>query len=575
MASRVMTPGRGPSWPQVLGLVLSALGAAACGAAPVQFPLKDPLWVDPDRRPFAAEPEEYFSPFAWDGADQMVFRPISRFFAVDPAGEAVNVNAFDEPPSSSWFYHRIGRYGMTPAQVAKSSCTTPLPDAEKTWTVIGAKPNGFNPGFLLKASDGQRYLAKFDGVVQGPRATAADVIGSRIYHAAGYYVPCNRIIHFRRDILVYDPKAKGENEKGDKEPLSDKHLDKVFDKALRLPDGRYRANLSLFVEGKPIGPWTYQGTRSDDPNDIIPHEDRRELRGMEVLAAWTDHFDSREQNTLAAFIKAPPGGYVRHYMIDFGDTFGSIWEPPMLGRRIGHAYYLDFGYLFEDFFTLGLIERRWDTVRFGKTERVFGYYDIETFDPDNYKPGYPNPAFGRKSERDAAWMARILARFSDAHIRAMVDASQMGDRLGDELVRLLRGRRDKILRRYLTRLSPLAWPKVERRGAAAALCLEDMAVVGGVVTKAERGYRARAWLGEDRTPALLNTPALNEGSWACVGLPALPGASTSAPEYLIVDVVATSGSQRTAPARAHLYHLGGTDYRVVGLERPSDDDPPG
>ncbi len=557
------------------GLALAALSLTACGSGLRKYPLKDPLWVDPDRRPFAGEPEEYFSPFAWDGADQMVFRPISRFFAVDPAGEAVNINAFDEPPSSSWFYHRIGRNGMTPAQAAKGSCVTPLPDPTKTWTVTGAKPNGANPGFLIKASDGLRYLVKFDGTVQGPRATAADVIGSRIYHAAGYYVPCNRIIHFRRDVLVYDPKAKGENDKGDKEPLSDKHLDLVFDKALRLPDGRYRANLSLFVEGKPIGPWRYQGTRSDDPNDVINHEDRRELRGAEVLAAWTNHFDSREQNTLATWVKSPPGGYIRHYIIDFGDTFGSIWEPPMLGRRIGHAYYLDFSYLFEDFFTFGLIERRWDTARFGETKRVFGYFDVETFDVDGYKPGYPNPAFIRKSERDSAWMARILARFSDKHVRAMVDSAEMGDRLSTILTKILIGRRDKILRRYLNKLSPLAWPKVEARGNAGVLCLEDMALVGGVTTAANRRYTAKAWLGESLTPALLTAPRLEKKAHACVQLPSVPGASASSPQYLIVDVTGRSKGAEPAPLRTHLYHLGGANYRVVGLQRPTDGDPPG
>ncbi len=374
-----------------LALFALALSLTACGGGLAKFPLKDAMWVDPDRHPFEQKPQEYYSPFAWDGANQLVFRPISRFFAVDPAGEAENVNALDEVADSSWFSNRIGRYGMSPQQVALGPCTTPMPSTDKPWTVTGAKPNGYNPGFLIKGPDGKRYLVKFDGVVQGPRATAADVIGSRIYHAAGYFVPCNRIVYFDRKILRFAPDATGENDEGKEEPLSNKHLDKVFDKALRLPDGRYRANMSLFVEGKPIGPWRYQGTRDDDPNDVVNHEDRRELRGMEVLAAWINHFDSREMNTLGTFVADGGRGYVRHNMIDFGDCFGSIWEPPLLGRRIGHAYYLDFPYLMEDLLTFGTIERRWDVARFGASGPVFGYFDVATFDPDKYRPGYPNP----------------------------------------------------------------------------------------------------------------------------------------------------------------------------------------
>ncbi len=299
----------------------SAALITACAGTARQFPAKEPLWEDPDKRPFAGEPEEYFSPFGWDAANQTIFRPVSRFFAVDPAEQSLNVNALDEVPNSSWFQNRIGLRPMTPEEMAKGPCNTPLMSPQGPWTVKGAKPNGANPGFIIKAEDGNRYLLKFDGVVEGPRPTAADVIGSRIYHALGYYVPCNRIVHFDRSILTIDPDAEAEDDEGNDVPLQEHHLDKVFEKAIRLKDGRYRANASLFIEGKPIGPWTYESTRDDDPNDVINHEDRRELRGARVFAAWTNHFDSREQNTLAAWMSQGEGdlGYIRHYLIDFGD----------------------------------------------------------------------------------------------------------------------------------------------------------------------------------------------------------------------------------------------------------------
>ncbi|MBL9112423.1 MAG: hypothetical protein JNM74_24260, partial [Myxococcales bacterium] len=64
--------------------LLVSFGAAlpACGTGLRRFPVAPPLSRDPDDAAFAPAPAEYVSPFAWDGADQMVFRPVARFFAV-------------------------------------------------------------------------------------------------------------------------------------------------------------------------------------------------------------------------------------------------------------------------------------------------------------------------------------------------------------------------------------------------------------------------------------------------------------------------------------------------------------
>src|SRR5687768_18153208 len=82
-------PSKERLWRDSVLVILVALGGAACGGE-TRFPLREPLWRDPDQVPFVGEPEEYVSPFGWDAADQMVFRPVARFFAVDPAGRALN-----------------------------------------------------------------------------------------------------------------------------------------------------------------------------------------------------------------------------------------------------------------------------------------------------------------------------------------------------------------------------------------------------------------------------------------------------------------------------------------------------
>ena len=548
----------------------------ACGGGSLRpFPLTDPLWRDPDQRTFEQEPEEYYSPFVWDATNQTVFRPISRFFAVDPAGEAVNVNALDEVPDSSWFVNRIGRHGLSPAEAADGPCNIKAPDVLGPWIIKAAKPNGFNPGFFMKASDGRRYLTKFDGVTEGPRPTAADIIAPRLAHAAGYFVPCNHVVHFDRSILRIDPKAKSESKGGDKVAMTEKDLDQVLSKAIRLPDGRYRASVSLFIEGKPLGPWKYEGRRADDPNDVIDHQDRRELRGLEVFAAWLGWTDTREQNTMGTFVKQGAGGYVRHYLLDVGNCFGSLWEPPMLGRRIGHSYYLDIPYITEDLVTFGTIKRPWDDSRFGPTGRTFGYYDVEHFDPEVFRSGYPNPAFVRKSERDSAWMARIIARFGQEHLRSVLKRAELAPALEARLLSVLIGRRKKLLERYLTRLSPLAWPELLPAGPSSHLCLEDVAVTTGVAPLASRSYSTQAWATTKLEPVPVVAGRAERGHFVCLSLPKVAGANPRSPRYLVVDVVAkTEGKAATLPARVHLYHLGGRDYRVVGLERPYTDSPP-
>ncbi len=562
--------------------VTLSIGAATLGCANDlrKFPLAEPMTVDQDKRPYGPEPEEYYSSFLWDGADQMVFRPNAKFWKVDPAGEAVNVNAMDEVPNSAWFTNRIGKHELTLDQVRKGACRDAPPlDTKGPWLVVGAKPNGANPGFPIKGADGRRYLLKFDGVVQGPRATAADVVVSKMYFAAGFDTPCNEVIYFDRKILKIDPDAKSVDVFGNKIQMTDADLDRIFAKAVRLPDGRYRGSASLFLSGKPIGPFRYEGTRSDDPNDVVPHEERRDLRGSKLLAAWTNHFDSREQNTLDMFAtpssakeKGAPG-YIRHYIIDFGDCFGSAWEPPMMGRRIGHSHYLALDHLFIDWITLGTIQRPWDTNRFGKTGKVLAYYQIDNFDPEAYRPGYPNPAWLRMSERDAAWMARIMARMTPAHIDTMLSAAKLQDKtIEAELRRVVLGRRKKVLSRYLGVVASLTDPEVLITDGRAELCMEDLNITAGLVPAAARKYGARAWLGDRLQKHAI--PTVRTAPRLCADLPVIQGSTAKSPQYVIMDMYAFSGSGNRAPARVHLYHLGGTNYRIVGLERPYKDGPP-
>src|SRR6185436_9189625 len=113
-----------------------------------------------------------------------------------PAGEATNVNAFDEVPDSSWFTNRIGRRPVTVAELTRGPCERDLdPDApDGAWLVDQGKPNGANPGFRVRVEGAGKFMLKADPPTQPERATGATAIAARLYYAAGFFAPCDSVV---------------------------------------------------------------------------------------------------------------------------------------------------------------------------------------------------------------------------------------------------------------------------------------------------------------------------------------------------------------------------------------------
>ncbi len=570
--------------------VLLLLALSACATAPRRFQLADPLWVDDDRNNVPEEPDEYYSGLYGDGADQMVFRPLSRVWTLPLAEDAEDVNSMDEVPNSSWFQNRLGMFDLPPEVAAKGACGLEPPALSPDrgpWMVTSAKPNGANPGFFITAPDGSRYLLKFDGIKQPTRATGSDVMGSKIYWNAGYHTPCNFVLYFPESILKIDPKAKAENDYGEKRPIEKEDIDRVLSKAFRLKDGRLRASASRFVNGKPIGPFIYEGTRGDDPNDVIPHERRRELRGSYIFAAWINHFDSREQNSLNVWTKNGGRQYIDHYIIDWGDSLGSRWPLDQISRRLGYSSYFDYEHIFEDLVTLGFLPRPWNRVKRAEQE-IFGYFDADEFDPERYHPGYPNPAFDERRPGDIMWAVRILARFTPEHIRAIAQEAKFPDpRQEDFIVKRLIERQRKIIETFATKYAPLTNFQLARRTEGKkdqSLCFEDLAVQHGVVDDTFVIYKMRMYGGEDLDQEigwLQFSPDVEHPHRSCVLLPightrpsdlAKPSAPDDDPlRYGVMKIFIhqTQSVQPTSEVDLHFYDLGPErGFRLVGITRP-------
>jgi hypothetical protein len=228
----------------------------------------------------------------------------------------------------------------------------------------------------------------------------------------------------------------------------------------------------------------------------------------------------------------------------------------------------------EDMFTFGVISRPWHDPQYGPTGPILAYWSVERFEPDRWRPGYPNPAMGRATEHDNAWMARIIAHFTEAHVSAALDASRVSNAfVRREIMRILMGRRAKLLKRWYRYLSPLSHPTIVQSEKSTQLCLRDLARMAEVVPEKGRQYRARAWVGTSLAARTIEKVYTAESQQACVRLPKLVAKKGQQAAYLIVDISAhTPGYDTGAPARVHLYQIGPSRYRVVGLQRPTDDD---
>ena len=572
-----------------LGLGLCLLSAAAC-AAERRFPLREPLWRDTDLQPVSVPckahpsdedpqhvscaPEPYESPLAWDGADNMVFRPITRVFALEAPDQAVNVNAFDEVPDSAWFQNRIGHTHPSREALLRGACTpeqmlgeAPAPGA---WVIDRGKANGASLGFRVRTAQGGKFMFKNDAPGQPERATAASVIGAAVYHAVGYFTSCEQIVYFAKGALHLNPGLTVTDNSGVTRPFDEAALAHVLSEANHRGE-RYRMQASGWLPGYLIGPFRYEDTRSDDPNDAIAHDDRRELRGGRVLAAWLNHFDAREQNSMDSWIASNQSsgadsspGYVRHYYIDTSDSFGSEWAWDGVSRRLGRSYLLDWGDIAYDFVTLGTQTRPWERVSRRPGFELFGYFSADDFDPDAWKNEYPNPAFSRATEHDNAWMTRILSRLDPEEIPALVALGQFSEPAhAAYLAHVLELRLQKILQRYFSELSALADPQLS---ASDALCFTDLARRRGVWPEASFRYRA-ALVTEQQTRVLPVQRAA--AGRVCVQLTHRSFAPDvelgAAQRYVTVSI---SNAASRLPLRAHLYDLGARwGFALAGLER--------
>src|SRR4029078_6972604 len=112
-------------------------------------------------------------------------------------------------------------------------------------------------------------------------------IATKVFWALGYNQVESFLTTFDPRNVSVDPKATIRRPNGKRTPFTRDDMNAVLETSARNRDGSYRVIAGRLLPGKILGPYRYDGTRGDDPNDLVPHEHRRELRGLRVFAAWT------------------------------------------------------------------------------------------------------------------------------------------------------------------------------------------------------------------------------------------------------------------------------------------------
>ncbi len=434
-------------WPVVVVvLVVAGLTAGGRAAAPTYYP-DDPLEVDRETRDARAVRERDISD-PYDFVENTFFRP------GDHANQrAVNVNTADEVPDSSWFTNRVGARPLSTDDIVRGPNVLG-PPAEGAWTVVSGKSDGITPGFTIRDATNAQWFIKFDPPSNPEMATGAEMISTKLFWAVGYHVPENYLAVLDPANLVLPDTATIRDSLGKRRQLSRADVDELLAKGARRPDGRFRVIASRALPGTPVGPFKYYGTRPDDPNDIFPHEHRRELRGMLAFSAWLNHDDSRSVNSLDTLVRAGGRTLVRHHLIDFGSTLGSASVSAQKARA-GNEFIWEARPTLLTLLSFGLWVRPWIKVDY-PTFPAIGNVEATYFRPDKWKPEYPNMAFANARRDDLFWAARRVMAVSDEQVRAAVAAAEYTSQdAANYLADVIIARRDKIGLQWLTGVNPL------------------------------------------------------------------------------------------------------------------------
>lgn len=536
-----------------IATVTVAVAVVGCaGDSLRRFPDRPVAWYEHDDAPLAGDPREA----RWTEArDAHSFRDgvvleVDRMMRLESKRPAEDVNALDEVPCSTWFCPRnhIAPLDADALRAGPDGFAAPVPPV----TIRSGKRSGYSPGWVVEDARGRKFIMKFDPKGHLGLMSAAEVLGPLVFHAIGYNVPKAFIADLAREDIRVGDGATYKDADGEKRPVTDAIVDATLEAAARTSDGRIRFMFVSFLGGKILGAFDFIGTRQDDPNDRIPHQHRRSLRASRVFYAWLNSIDGGANNTLDVVVEEHGRRFVRHYIVDFGASLGSLTtKPKPPPRRTWWRALVSLGLPSE-----ALERRRAEWARDNRAYPGLGYIEAEGWDPARWRGNTSVPAHERMTARDAYWGAKIVTSFTDEQIATLVAETKLDERHARHLERVLRVRRDLIGRKYLLRMTALEQPRLD----AGRLCFTDLAVARKLATRAQIVYDVEV---RGASRGVFGA----QGVETCVPV-GRALASARDRGYAVVSVRAKIDGRAARRAHVHLrWRAGEKKWVIVGLDR--------
>jgi len=376
--------------------------------------------------------------------------------------EAYNVTSADDVAEDGWFVSRV-------SDRTTSHDSEAHPDSAAAWTVVRWHCASTLPVLTIRDATGREYWLTFDAPEFPELATTAEIVTAQLYRAAGYHVPTVALLRFDPGRQLASPSDS---------------LRRALGGLPRDGAGRIRAAMH-HLPGRALGAFSFSGHRADDPADSIPHEQRRELRGLYVVAAWLNHTGLFRGTTLDVGIEGGTPA-VRHYLLGLESTLDAAAGGRPKRARAGTEATWDSGKIVARLLTLGFFAVPWERA------------NAAPFDPGRWTPSFPNTAFAHRSTRDGYWGAKRVGGISNEQVAAAVWATQPTDSTrARALIEMLQTRRLATLRHWYSRVTPLDEPAIDGAAEARTLQFRDLMVREGLATAGPRTYHIRAsWRGE-------------------------------------------------------------------------------